>query len=167
MNFRMLVIPVAYFLVAPLAAAEPEEDAIDASKRCINTGSILQTRIIDDGNIVFMMRRDKMYLNTLRGTCTGLARRGSFTYTIQTRSLCELETINVIEDGHIGQALGRSCTLGRFQPVTMEELEDRFAPLIQERRVKKAGVPPIEEISGDDDTDDADDADEEGTTDDG
>jgi hypothetical protein len=56
----------------------------------------------------------------------------------------------VIEGGSIGQALGRSCTLGLFHSVTMEDLESRFAPHIQQRRFKKMEAPPIEYISGED-----------------
>ena len=146
-------------LVAPVATAELEDGVDDdALKRCINVGSILRTRIINDSNIVFIMRRDEMYLNTLRSNCTGLSRRGRFAYKTQTRSLCELERITVIEGGTIGQPSGRSCTLGQFQPVTMEELALRFAPIIQERRNEKIAEPHIEEIAGEDAEEQTDDA---------
>ena len=150
MNFRLHMFLVASVLVVPIVAADPEVGVDDSSTRCINVGLILRTRIVDDSNIVFIMRRDEMYLNTLRSRCTGLARRGSFTYRIQSRSLCELERINVIEGGSIGQPLGRSCTLGLFHSVTMEDLEARFAPLIQERRLKEVEGALIEDVSDED-----------------
>ena len=151
MNFRLHTFLVVSLLVAPIVAAEPVDGVDDdSSTRCINIGKILRTRVVDDSNIVFMMRSDEMYLNTLRSRCTGLARHGSFTYRILSRSLCELEKISVIEVGSIEQPMGRSCTLGRFHSVTMEDLGERFTPLIQERRFKKVEAPPIEDVSGED-----------------
>ncbi len=151
------LIPVLLFLVTPIAIAEQDDGVNDAKpKRCINTGSILRTKIIDDANIVFIMRRNQVYLNTLRSRCTGLSRRGRFAYSTQTRSLCELEIITVIEGGGLGQPLGRSCSLGQFHPVTMEDLEARF-----ERRIPQPGkvaAPEIEEVVGKDTEEDDSDA---------
>lgn len=144
---RYQLLPVLLFLVTSMAIAEPDDGVDNAEpKRCINTGSILRTKIIDDSNILFIMRRNQVYLNTLRSRCTGLTRRGRFAYSTQTRSLCELERITVIEGGGIGQPLGRSCSLGQFQPVTMEDLEARF-----ERRIpqaEKVATPDIEDVTG-------------------
>ena len=154
------LLPVVFMLVAPIAVADEAEGVDDHKpRRCINTGSILQTRVIDDGHVVFMMRRNEMYLNTLRSRCGGLSRNGRFSYRLQTRSLCELETITVIESGTFGNPFGRSCTLGMFKPVTMEDLTTQFAPVIRQRQLEKMGAPPIEEITGDDE--------EEQTPDDG
>lgn len=140
-------LPLLLILVAPIATAELDEGVADAEpKRCINTGWILKTKVIDDGNVVFMMRRNEMYLNTLRSRCRGLARYGRFAYTIQTRSLCELERITIVEEGTIGRPQGRSCTLGMFQPVTMDDLARRFAPVIRQRQQEQAGA-DIEEIA--------------------
>ncbi len=153
------LLPALLVLITPIAAAESEEGVDDdALKRCINVGSILQTRIIDDNNIVFMMRRDEMYLNTLRSNCTGLSRRGRFAYKTQTRSLCELERITVIEDGTIGQPLGRSCTLGQFRPVTMEDLAVRFEPTIRQRQNEKIAEAQIEEVAAEEAEEQSDDA---------
>ena len=54
------LMPVLLFLVTPIAIAEQDDGVNDAKpKRCINTGSILRTKIIDDANIVFIMRRNQ------------------------------------------------------------------------------------------------------------
>lgn len=158
MTIRLyLLLPVLLFLVTSMAIAEPDESVANAEpKRCINTGSILRTKIIDDANIVFIMRRNKTYLNTLRSRCTGLTRSGRFAYATQTRSLCELERITLIEGGGIGQPLGRSCSLGQFKPVTMEELEARFERRI--RQPEKVATPDIEEVTGKDTEEDLPDA---------
>ena len=52
----------------------------------------------------------------------------------------------MIEDGSIARPLGRSCTLGMFQPVTMEGLSTRFAPLIRQRMGDNMEAADIEEI---------------------
>ena len=144
-------LPLLLLPLASISAAEQEEDGVGQEpRRCINTGSVLKTRIIDDSHVVFMMRRDEMYLNALRSSCTGLARHGAFSYRIQTRSLCELEVITIIESGSVGSPLGRSCTLGLFEPVTMEDLAVRFAPLIQQRQLEDVDTADIEEIAEED-----------------
>jgi hypothetical protein len=144
--------PLILFLAAPVSPAEPESDVVDdGSRRCINVGRILKTRVMDDNNIVFMMRHDRMYLNQLRSSCIGLARNGAFTYRIPTRSLCELDWITVLMSGSIGNAMGNSCTLGRFRPVTLEDLAMRFAPLIQPPAEKEVEPPPIEEMAQEND----------------
>ena len=89
-----LGLPVILLLGATAVYSDEQVDGVDDEpRRCINTGSILRTRIIDDSNIVFIMRGDKMYLNTLRKPCSGLARGGSFYYATPTRSLCEMQRI--------------------------------------------------------------------------
>ncbi len=148
MAIRLTALFAVILIICAPGPAFGQDEETDAKepRRCINTGSVLRTRVIDDQNVVFMMRRDEMYLNTLRSRCHGLSRTGSFSYRIQTRSLCELETITVIERGTIGQPLGRTCSLGMFKPVTMEELTQQFAPVIRERQLKRVEPPPIEEI---------------------
>jgi hypothetical protein len=143
--------PLILLLAAPVSLAEPENDVDDdGSRRCINVGRILKTRVIDDNNIVFVMRHDHMYLNQLRGSCVGLARNGAFTYQISTRSLCELDWITVLVSGSIGNAMGNSCSLGRFRPATLEDLALRFAPMIQPPAEKEVELPPIEEMGQED-----------------
>lgn len=138
---------VAGFLCTPFIAAG-EEDTFDddTSMRCINIGLILRTKVVDDSNVVFFMRNDEMLLNTLRSRCSGLARRGRFAYKINSRSLCELNRITVIEGGSFSEPLGRSCSLGRFRPVTMEDLARRFAPVDPILRREEVETPPVEDV---------------------
>lgn len=128
---------------------EQETDADSEAKRCINTGAILRTRVIDDGNVVFIMRGKKMYLNTLRRPCSGLARHGSFYYATQTRSLCEFERISPIDNAIIGMSAGGTCALGMFQPTSLDDLAWRFAAQLAERDTHEPDLPPIEEIDTD------------------
>ena len=128
------------------ADGNEDSDYEDEHERCVNIGLILRTKVVDDANVVFFMRNDEMLLNTLRNRCRGLARRGSFTYNINSRSLCELDRITVIEGGSFSEPLGRSCTLGRFRPITMEELARQFAPVIPEPGVEEVEMPDVEEV---------------------
>jgi hypothetical protein len=146
--FGLLVSGVLY---APFVAADGEDPFVeDGSSRCVNIGLILRTKVVDDGHVVFFMRNDELLLNTLRSRCSGLARRGSFTYKINSRSLCELDRIAVIDGGSFSEPLGRSCALGRFRPVTMEDLAREFAPVLPELRPEQVEVPPVEEILDED-----------------
>jgi len=141
------LLPALLVVVAPIVTAEPQEGRDnDGPRRCINTGAVLRTKVINDANVLFIMRSDEMYLNTLRSRCNGLARYGRFAYTIQTRSLCELERITVIEEGSVVRPRGRSCTLGMFQPVTMKDLSMRFAPLSPQGTGDKIEAADIEEV---------------------
>lgn len=138
---------VGCVLLAPVVAASDEDPFDeDASLRCVNIGLILRTKVVDDGHVVFVMRNDEMLLNTLRSRCSGLARRGSFTYKINSRSLCELDRIAVIDGGSFSEPLGRSCSLGRFRPVTMEDLAREFAPVLPSLRLDKVEPPPVEDV---------------------
>ena len=158
MTIRLRQLSTAMLLLAIFGAAAAQDEGAEEAepRRCINTGSILKTRIIDDSNVVFIMRRDEIYLNNLSSRCHGLSRAGRFSYRIQTRSLCELETITVIESGTLGQPLGRTCSLGMFKPVTMDALLTRFAPVIRQRQAEKMEAPSIEEIGAEDDEDQPD-----------
>jgi hypothetical protein len=45
-----------------------------------------------------------------------------FSFETHTRSLCALDKIRVLREAGGGVYAGRACSLGRFQPVTAEDL---------------------------------------------
>lgn len=147
-----LGLPVILLLGATAVYSDEQVDGVDDEpRRCINTGSILRTRIIDDSNIVFIMRGDKMYLNTLRKPCSGLARGGSFYYATPTRSLCEMERIGHADYMTVGRSLGGRCALGIFKRTSLEDLERIFAPRFKEPETREVNPPSIEEFDTEDD----------------
>ena len=124
-NGKFLAAVLVLFAPSVPAAADEGMDEED-SERCINSRSIRKTDVVNDDNIVFYMRGNKIYLNSLTRTCNGLAREGRFSYVTHTRSLCNLDVIKILRDGGLGIHEGRSCKLGRFQLVTEEDLTDLF-----------------------------------------
>ena len=144
MIHRRSIILVLPFVLS-VAAVSPASDEADESKRCINSRVIKSTDVVNDRNIIFYMRGSKIFLNTLPKPCKGLSRERRFTYVSHSRSLCRLDRISVLKDSGFGAYAGRSCKLGRFLPVTKEDIAFKFA---QQRNMPEAPVeaPPIEEL---------------------
>lgn len=109
---------------ATTSTAADEEDAAEESKRCINARSIRGADVIDDNHVVFRVQGRRLYLNALPKSCKGLSRDRRFTYETYTRSLCEQDMIRVLKEAGNGVYEGRACKLGRFQPITEDELVD-------------------------------------------
>ena len=96
-----------------------EEQVIEDARSCITTRSLRNTQIVDDMNILFYATGKKIYRNILPKQCNGLARNGRFSYTTLSGSLCNFDSIRVL-DGSGMQ--GRSCRLGSFYPITEEDV---------------------------------------------
>ncbi len=158
MFIRCSTVPIL-FLAASLAVAETTDESADSadddeSKRCINSRLVRSTDVVNDGNILFYMRGGQIYLNKLPAACPGLARDRRFSYVSYSRSLCRLDRINVLREAGFGTYEGRSCKLGRFWPVTQEDIAYLFD---QQRLVPEAPVeePEVEEVGGEPDGDEA------------
>ncbi|MDJ0905602.1 MAG: hypothetical protein QNI96_06250 [Woeseiaceae bacterium] len=109
-------------VTSPMPAYAGDEGVEDDSKRCINARSIRGTEVINDNYIVFEIQGRRLYLNALPKSCTGLSKNRRFSWEISTRSLCARDKIRVLREGGNTVFEGRSCSLGRFRPVTFEEL---------------------------------------------
>ena len=105
-------------------SAADEEEATGESERCINVRSIRGADVIDDNYVLFRVQGRRLYLNALPKSCKGLSRDRRFSYETYTRSLCERDTIRVLREAGGGIYDGRACKLGRFQPITEEDLVD-------------------------------------------
>jgi hypothetical protein len=103
-------------------ADDEEEAAEDESLRCINARSIRGSDVIDDNHVLFELQGRRLYLNALPNSCVGLSRDRRFSFETHTRSLCALDKIRVLREAGGGVYAGRACSLGRFQPVTAEDL---------------------------------------------
>lgn len=108
----------------PLAATNAQDEGVDdGSKRCLNARSIRGTEVIDDNHVVFEIQGRRLFLNVLPKSCTGLSKDRRFSYEISTRSLCAHDKIRILREAGNTFYEGRSCSLGRFHPVTVEALE--------------------------------------------
>ena len=124
-------------LSEPLDAAQYGE-----TKRCLADREYRDFRAIDDRHMLFKGPGGKLWINTLRSRCPDL-RYGT---VIRVRSIswsriCELDDFRVADwfewpwyrrwPWHWGTswATGPQCTLGKFQPVTKEQVEEIEAVL--------------------------------------
>ena len=105
-------------LVSTCAMAE-EITAIKAAKekldkyiptgefvKCINQSEIQNATIIDDTRILFELRNNKTYLNTLDGVCSRLGTNRQFAYPPSRSKICSTDMIST-ERG--------PCGLGEFE----------------------------------------------------
>lgn len=87
-------------------------------ENCIFNRSIKRTKVLDDSNIIFEMRNDRVYLNTLNNRCPSLRFSRQFAYKPTNNRLCGYDIISVFDSsGPKG-----SCGLGQFE--LLEKLPD-------------------------------------------
>ncbi len=80
-------------------------------ENCIRNGSIKRTKVLDDRNIIFEMRNNTVYLNTLDNKCNSLGFTRQFSYKPTNNRLCGYDIISVFDS--IGPR--GSCGLGQFE----------------------------------------------------
>ena len=119
-----LVLSAGCWLVAAPDALADDTDEVREPQRCINSRSIRRTEVINDDYVLFWVQGRRMYLNALQSSCTGLTQERRFSFETTTRSLCAHDKIRVLRESGLGVYEGRSCTLGRFQEMTEEALDD-------------------------------------------
>ncbi len=116
-------------------ADEPLEEG---GERCLRSRSITKTDVIDDYNILFYLRGRAIYRNTLPRRCTGLARDRRFMYRTTISRICDRDTISILHDSGSGISPGRSCRLGRFHPISKDEVQ----ALKGEQDIEPEPIPP-------------------------
>ena len=108
------------------AARDKVEESIIADEQnatdCVSIRRIDRTEIIDDRTVVFHMLGKDIYLNKLPRRCPGLRSSGTYSYKNQTGRLCDVDTITVLNSFGGGFSRGASCGLGKFFPITKDEL---------------------------------------------
>ena len=112
-------------LVAAVALGQDDDAPFDRTPEdCLIVSRIRGTEAIDDQNIIFTLRGDQVYRNTLPRACPGLLRENRIAYQTATSRLCSIDTITVLEDLGVGLRPGFTCRLGEFVPLSPDELED-------------------------------------------
>lgn len=139
MNIRLAII--AALMALPLSAMVGVADADAKDKKvkerpvapelakyrvtgkvqnCVSRSRIRRTEVLNDYTILFhMLGRGKVYKNELPYRCFSLGFYESFSYTLSTNLLCNVDIISVF-DGHGFR--GVSCGLGDFEE--LEEIEE-------------------------------------------
>jgi hypothetical protein len=131
---------------SPTALGDDEETVEDDSQRCLNARSIRGADVIDDNHLIFEIQGRRLYLNVLPKSCVGLSRDRRFSYDIYTRSLCARDKIRILKEAGDGFYEGKSCSLGRFQPITYEELEIFLEERSFSPEPKTTEPPDVEEV---------------------
>lgn len=125
---RLPLIALALASVASLAAtgarAQDGEGFDHTPADCILTTSIDRTQAVDDRTILFFMRGKKVYRNYLPRKCPGLQRNNRIMYRTRVNRLCDVDSITVLEQWGARLESGFTCALGKFEPITQEEVED-------------------------------------------
>jgi len=118
-------------------------------ENCIRRASIRSTYIVDDRTVIFYMSQQKIYVNQLPHRCSGLRSAGTFSYRTTGSQLCSVDMITVVRSMGRSLSTGPSCGLGKFRPVTKEEVA-----MIKNKEVEA----PPQELAPGDDSDDSDDS---------
>jgi hypothetical protein len=124
---RQLYTQIAAISLACLTAL-PAVHAQDAEKdkepiRCVKIDRIENVDVIDNQNVVFQIGINDYYLNTLPYACNGLRLNEAIMYRTSTNELCDIDVITVLDKVGPGFMAGPSCGLGKFKPVTKEEIK--------------------------------------------
>jgi hypothetical protein len=114
------------------ASAVAQDDAADVEgafdrtpQNCILVSSIDETDAVDDQNLIFRMRGDKVFRNHLPRKCPGLERENRIAYEARNSRLCSIDTITVLEQRFgVGLQGGFTCRLGDFIPLSPAEVEE-------------------------------------------
>lgn len=128
-------------LLAPAAAQQDNWENTPLEQReeklCISISQIDQTDVLDDYNIVFDMRGKSLFLNRLPNRCPSLKFEDTFTYATSTSQLCNVDIITVLRSTGGTFFRGPSCGLGKFVPVTAEEVKELKANIKQAKKEKR------------------------------
>ena len=111
-----------------------ESDAPSAVQQCLNQPAIKRTKILNEGNIVFITRDGTIYNNQLPRQCPSLKRSSLVNYGIEHSRLCAGNSFTVLyRIGNNSLVPGFVCQLGHFLPITAAELEDLTAMTDEDR----------------------------------
>jgi len=124
-GFRLVAGLLPLLAGASAFGQDDEDKPFDRTpQNCVITSRIDQTDAIDDQNIIFRMRGNKVYRNTLPRTCPNLQRENRIAYETRTSQLCNIDMITVLEPYGVGFRPGFTCRLGQFVPLSPAEVED-------------------------------------------
>lgn len=106
-------------------------------RRCISEFAFRDFQAIGDRYLVFEGPGDQLWVNEIRGRCPGLDRSASLAFKQTGMQICELDQFKVVDMFTWARYQrwpwhwleGIPCTLGKFQPVSPEQVEALRATL--------------------------------------
>ncbi len=114
---------------------DPEEYGV--ARRCLSDHDFDNYRPLGDRHILFEGRRDKLWINTLRGRCADLRRSDVLVVRKYTGSrMCDMDRFKVGDwfdytsrSRPADLGTGAACVLGEFHPVTASQVAEIEAVL--------------------------------------
>ena len=115
----MLIVIACLLNLSVAVSSMADEVKYENARSCILTRTLKSTAVVDDRNVLFIKKGNTIYHNILPRQCKGLSRYKQFSYRTTAGSLCNFDTIRVL-DGHGFES--RSCRLGYFYEISTEDL---------------------------------------------
>lgn len=101
------------------------EDAATGPVACLQHPMIRRTKILDDRNIVFITRDERIYNNQLPKECPSLRRNSLVSYAVRNQRQCAGDAFQILWQTGVGNYTPAFvCELGPFLPITETELEE-------------------------------------------
>jgi len=148
---------------APLGVEEDVEEILTQpvdegeyteTTRCIQSGRIRQTQILDRRHIVYRMNNSEYYLVQFKHDCPMLDRNSTLIQKQHGSQLCALDTVTPVNG--IGRSAfpGAPCQIPGFQSITKEQVallkESLKLERKRKREVDKEPKPEDEKTAGED-----------------
>lgn len=108
-------------------------------RRCVSSFVSRDFQPLGEQHLLFEGRGDQLWLNELRGRCPGLRHAQALAFDSRGSQICELDRFKVADVFQWSRFQrwpwdwmdGIPCTLGKFQPVSPEQVEALRAALDQ------------------------------------
>jgi hypothetical protein len=109
--------------VDPLEYGEP--------RNCLMENQVRRYRALGTRHILFEGRQGQLWVNTLRGRCSGLERDSIFVMRPKLHGrYCDMDLFSVVDRIGSSVPVAPNCSLGEFKPITeaqLKEVEARLA----------------------------------------
>jgi len=109
---------------------ELDKSEFGEARDCLSDVQYRNMRPLGDRHVLFDGRKDKQWVNVLRGRCIGLRDDSIFIMRpIMAGRSCDKDRFEVIDSTQpvvsgAGLAMGTTCVLGEFKPVAKVQLEE-------------------------------------------
>lgn len=151
MSPRIMLLLAACLLALSTPAQAQGEEEIE-TQRCIATRQIKSPVVIDDQNILFFMRQDKVYRNRLPETCKGLLRYKTFSYQQIAGRICESDLIHLYRT--TDPTVLRRCKIGIFEEIDSQDIPALVASLHRPPAAEDLPSAEVEDVSKQPETED-------------
>jgi hypothetical protein len=111
-----------------------DEGEYTEAVRCLTPQAYRNVRVLDDQHVLFEGPGDRAWLNRLRNRCIGLRPHATLRFRMRDSRICDLDTFEAVDTMMRGMdRVSATCSLGRFMPVTPEQVE-AIRGAVDERR---------------------------------